>query len=168
MAKRAKPESIFTTDFGKAWEAAGGDWYKIPDVGGPLARFAKPRRYDVQAAMNEKFFTIECKVPKSFQLRLSDFRPHQIPALVRSAKFGYKAYGLACYQHKSYGMKIADFFDVRILENLRLRGVDYVPHELASLRVYKLRGTGWDLHAEQIAAMIEKPLQMPRSFFEVA
>lgn len=166
MAKRKNPEGEFCTEFGNAWRKAGGHWYKIPDNRGIMAKFSPARPYDIHAAIGGAFFTIEAKVPKSFRLRLKDFKPHQVPELLKAAKHGYKAYAVACYDHKSYGKKIADFFSVEVLEGLRLAGRDEVPHEYAALRVYKLRGTGWDIHPEQIAAMLTRNVGVSEGIFD--
>lgn len=160
MSKRKNPEADFSREFGGSWKVAGGDWYKIPDNRGPMSMFSPKRPYDVHAAMGGDFFTIETKVPKSFRLRLKDFKSHQIPALLNARKHGYQAYALACYDHKSYNKKIADFFSVDVLEALRLSGRDEVPHEYAAMRVYKLRGVGWDIHPEQIKDMIGKKIEV--------
>lgn len=159
MAKRKNTEGDFCTEMGKAWKAHG-HWYKIPDNRGPMAMFSPARPYDIHAAMGGAFFTIEAKVPKSYRLRLKDFKPHQIPELLKAQKHGYRAYALACYDHKSYNKKIADFFSVDVLEALRLSGRDEVPHEYAAMRVYKLRGVGWDIHPEQIKDMIGKKIEV--------
>lgn len=166
MSKRKNPESHFDREFGGAWRNAGGDWYKIPDNRGPMAMFSPKRRYDVHAALGGNFFTIETKVPKSFRLRLKDFKPHQIPCLLNAQKHGYKAFALACYDHKSYNKKIADLFPVDVLEGLRLAGRDDVPHELASMRFYKLRGVGWDITDEQVARSVERAQKIDPSLFE--
>lgn len=155
MAARKNPEGAFCTEFGNAWKASGGHWYKIPDNRGIMAKFSPARPYDIHAAIGGAFFVIEAKVPKSFRLRLKDFKPHQIPELLKAQKAGYKAFALACYDHKSYGKKIADFFAVDVLESLRVAGEDVVPHELAAMRVYKLRGHGWDIQPDKIAGIVK-------------
>lgn len=150
--KRRRPESVFLSDFGRCWKAAGGYWYKIPDVGGQLARFAPPRPYDVNAAMNGIIFVIEAKYCKTINFGLSEMRPHQIPELVFARQAGYQAFVLVCYQRQAD--KIADFFRIETLVQAQRDGRKYLAPTDAALRIYAMKKGMWDIRPQSISNMV--------------
>jgi hypothetical protein len=149
---RKRPESIFLSDFGRSWKEAGGYWYKIPDTGGQLARFAPPRPYDANAAMAGKIFVIEAKYCKTVLFSLSEMRPHQIPELWSARQAGYEAFVIVCYHRLQ--AKVADFYRVETLMKAEKDGRTTLSPEEAHLRVYSPRRAIWEISPRSILLML--------------
>lgn len=149
---RKRQESIFLSDFGRSWKSAGGYWYKIPDTGGQLARFAPPRPYDANAAMSGRIFVIEAKYCKTIQFSLSDMRPHQIPELLNARQAGYEAFVLVCYHRLQ--AKVADFYRVETLIKAEHEGRTTLSPDEAHLRVYSPKRSVWEIKPESIIKML--------------
>lgn len=156
--KRRRPESVFLSDFGPSWENADGYWYKIPDVGGKLARFANPRPYDANATMSGVIFVIEAKFCKTHLFSLSEMKPHQIPELWRARQAGYQAFVLVCYGRLQG--KVADFFRVETLMKAQQEGRKQLLPSEAHLRIYAQPKSVWHISPAAIVKMV-KTIHLP-------
>ena len=150
--KRRRPESIFLSDFGRSWEEVGGYYYKIPDAGGQLARFAPSRPYDANSAMLGVIFVIEAKYCKTVQFALSEMRPHQIPELWRARQAGYQAFVLVCYHRLR--ARVADFFRIETLMDAEKNGRKHLSPDEAALRIYSHSRSVWDINPQKIIRMV--------------
>lgn len=150
---RRRPESVFLSDFGRSWKDAGGYWYKIPDAGGQLARFATPRPYDANAAMRGVIFVIEAKYCKTVQFSLSEMRDHQIPELWKAQQAGYQAFVLVCYHNLK--AKVADFFPIEALKKAEAQGRKLLMPDEAVLRVYARTKQEWLIDPGKICRMVQ-------------
>lgn len=163
--KRKRQESIFTTDFGNAWKAQGGYWYKIPDVGGALARFAKPRPYDVLEAFEGKAIVIEVKHCKTVFFGLSEMREHQIPELLAAQEAGFHAFVLVVYDRLKN--QAADIFRVNTLVEAQKVDRQHLRPEDAESRFYSIRRGEWVIDPRAVkkllAGKIEKPCLFSKS-----
>lgn len=92
----AKKEAVFTTNFGKSFEEAGGFFHKIADMphfGGSNFRFDRKKPFDLIINYLGVVFVAEIKsIPRPKSFGIKNLLPHQIEGLNSWERNGGKSF----------------------------------------------------------------------------